>query len=230
MESKKFINNIDNCNICYEFSEIIILQCCNGTKHICNNCLECLKKPICPWCRQDLTEELIKKQMINSSDVDSYNNYLEVETGYLLINPYDSEFYDSKILRKTMRNIRNRFNRITMQRRANERKNRQLSISTPTPNNLQMQNRQHTFSQSIPSSNDSLSSEDSNSSVSSDENYFNTTKQKYKNEKKNKHIKKIKEKCHELTKEITQQINNDTNNNNISNDDDIINELFSFEF
>lgn len=250
MDTKTISENNTSCNICYELSETIVLQCCNSTKHICNNCLECLTKPICPWCRQDLPEKLIKEKMISSSCIDDYNNYLEIETDYLLINPYDPEFYDSRILRRTMRNIRNRFNRITMQRRAIERRNRnnrhtQLSISIPITNNSQTQNIYNSMSHSIPIpssiptslSNGSLSSISSEESNSSDEYFFETSRQNNRNNKKSKRAKKKenKNKRHgikRLTREITQHVNNDDIdiNENILNGDDITDELFSFEF
>ena len=48
----------DCCNICYdnecETSSLITLKCCNDSKKIYVKCVNCLKTPICPYCRKTL--------------------------------------------------------------------------------------------------------------------------------------------------------------------------------
>ena len=111
-----------NCNICYENNDnIIVLECCNKTKQICIDCISCLTKYICPYCRKDLPEEVCSiifknntnKYNISTSAPDRLNNndwssFLENE---YLIDPF-SEYYfnrDSRILRRRMRQIRKLF-------------------------------------------------------------------------------------------------------------------------
>ena len=49
------------CDICYERSNTIVsLDCCNGSKHICAECVSCLTTFICPYCRQSLPEKNFK--------------------------------------------------------------------------------------------------------------------------------------------------------------------------
>ena len=120
------------CNICYEENKLLSLDCCQNTKKICFQCLGCLKSPLCPWCRQELPDNIFPKSKKPSSCPDSYSEWLNEETSYLLINPYDPELRDSRILRRTMRNIRRNYHRQTnsnsnsvhenRQRRRNERR------------------------------------------------------------------------------------------------------------
>ena len=180
MSIKSTLEENENCDICYELSQLIGLKCCNNTKKICNNCLECLTKPICPWCRQDLPQELIKKQMIATSCVNNYGEYFRDETNYLLINPYDTEYNDSRILRRTMRNIRRRFNRMTQRNTQQHQQSASYPPRISTSSNRHRQRQQHglnyiitTGSHSIPQSsaiNTHMRHSISNGSLSNDSN------------------------------------------------------------
>ena len=99
------------CNICYEENKLLSLDCCQNTKKICYQCLGCLKSPLCPWCRRELPDSIFPEQRKPSSCPTSYSDWFSQETRYLLINPYDPELRDSRILRRTMRNIRRNYNR-----------------------------------------------------------------------------------------------------------------------
>ena len=127
------------CNICYDNSvdcEMITLNCCNHTKHICIRCVNCLSKPICPYCRKKIDDKCIpylqqidernysQSEPVSGSDLDefliqenrdfiesynySFEDFLSEEN---IINPY---LYDnSRRLRRQIRRLRYEF----MQRR-----------------------------------------------------------------------------------------------------------------
>ena len=102
--------NLNICEICYVDNNTIYLDCCHRSKKICYQCLDCLKVPICPWCRQTLPVNLQTKTMqISQSCPESYDDYLASEIRYLLINPYDPDYQDSRILRRALRNIRHNY-------------------------------------------------------------------------------------------------------------------------
>ncbi len=106
-------NNSNICEICYDCNESIELNCCNNTKRICNYCLNHLKSAICPWCRKELPAHLINqnKNCISRSLPDNFESYFNQERQYLLIDPDDPQYSDSRILRIALRNIRRNFNR-----------------------------------------------------------------------------------------------------------------------
>lgn len=107
-------NNEHECNICYESgfgdSDIVVLNCCNGSKSMCVHCIHCLTTPICPYCRSPLQENCVpylsEANNISRSDPQTYtfyswDNFLEDEN---IINPYIYE--DSRRLRRQIRRLR----------------------------------------------------------------------------------------------------------------------------
>lgn len=103
------MNTEDDCDICYETSmSIISLTCCKKSKKICDSCLNCLKTPLCPWCRVELDKQLLKNNKnINSKSlpipglIQSWGEYIDNQT---TINPYSYD--DSRRLRRQMRRLR----------------------------------------------------------------------------------------------------------------------------
>lgn len=130
---------INICEICYDSNKSIELNCCNKTKRICNYCLNHLKSPICPWCRKELPSHLLKQNLIVNSLPDNFINYYNNERQYLLIDPDDPEYSDSRILRIALRNIRRNYNR------RNDRNNniRNNNFNLDYPNNLGSRQRRH---------------------------------------------------------------------------------------
>lgn len=92
------------CNICYNFTKNINeLKCCNSEKHICNNCLKMLKRPVCPYCLRQLPEDFLKDNIACSIDtVYTWNDYLRDEN----IIFEDQIYEDSRRLRRQMRRLR----------------------------------------------------------------------------------------------------------------------------
>lgn len=137
-------DNLNICEICYVDSNTIYLDCCHKSKKICYQCLGCLKVPICPWCRQILPINLqTEKMQISQSCPESYDDYLASEIQYLFINPYDPEYQDSRILRRSLRNIRHNYH---------QRSNRNLRLQNnhrqQTNHSLRQINRRQTIQQS----------------------------------------------------------------------------------
>lgn len=130
-------NNNNNClcEICYESKQSIQLKCCNNTKKICDYCLECLTTPICPWCRKKLPDNLIKENMESKSLPDDYDSYFNHERQYLLINPDDPEYADSRVLRLALRNIRRNYYRTRINRN-NNRSNSSRNINRQRRQNI----------------------------------------------------------------------------------------------
>ena len=118
------------CDICYEKSESILsLDCCNGSKHICPECISCLTTFICPYCRQKLPENISRN--ITISNIQRYNaNQLSAsapehneilspqQSGWnefvhneYLIDPFADYYHnrESRILRRRMRQLRKRY-------------------------------------------------------------------------------------------------------------------------
>ena len=119
-------NTSYECNICYESldtsNEIIILECCKGTKKICIYCINYLTTPICPYCRCELPSEclLYLKEQNNISISEpntsmlSWENFLEEEN---IINPYIYE--DSRRLRRQIRRLRHEYRQRRTRRNEN---------------------------------------------------------------------------------------------------------------
>ncbi len=131
------INNNDNlCEICYESNKTFQLNCCNNTKKICDFCLECLTTPICPWCRKKLPDNLIKDNMVSQSLPDDYISYFNNERQYLLIDPDDPEYADSRILRIALRNIRRNYYRSRSSNSTNSRSNQSRILNRQRRHNI----------------------------------------------------------------------------------------------
>ena len=105
--------NDNICNICYmEKEDINSLKCCKNTKQICDECLDCLKSPICPYCRQDLPSYLNKVVHPSSCPADfTFNTWMSNESRYLVLDPYSPEYQDSRVLRRDIRRIRRNYYR-----------------------------------------------------------------------------------------------------------------------
>lgn len=100
------------CNICYiEKEDLNILECCKNTKKICNECLDCLTRPICPYCRQSLPTNLTKNIEPSSCPNYTMSNWMSNESRYLLIDPNSQEYSDSRILRRQIRRMRRNYYR-----------------------------------------------------------------------------------------------------------------------
>ena len=133
-----------DCCICYEVvedpSSILLMKCCNNSKQICCDCLNCLRTPLCPYCRTPLPSELLQhNKNISDSLPSSYpnistnsdwNSFLNQEH---IINPY--LYDDSRRLRRQIRRLRyeylqsqtrnNPFRLTSRERREIRRQNRQ---------------------------------------------------------------------------------------------------------
>lgn len=113
------------CNICYNFTKNINeLKCCNSGKHICNNCLKMLKRPVCPYCLRQLPEDFLKDNIACSIDtVYSWNDFIRDEN---II--FEDEIYeDSRRLRRQMRRLRyNYMMRVTDNGRNNQKYKRSV--------------------------------------------------------------------------------------------------------
>ncbi len=118
----------ETCTICYEETDSFhALSCCDVDKKICSNCINCLRSPLCPYCRNTLDEGLLVNNLHVKSapETISWTSFIHDE---LLINPYDPEFADSRILRRQIRRIRRRF--LSEQNRNNRNRNNTNRVST----------------------------------------------------------------------------------------------------
>lgn len=125
-------NHVNECNICYETpcveTDLIQLICCNNSKNICINCIECLTTPICPYCRKEIDKKCLKylnKQhyVAQSEPINiTINQYFYSWEDFLreehIINPY--HYDDSRRLRRHIRNLRYEY-----RQRVNERTNQE---------------------------------------------------------------------------------------------------------
>tara|TARA_B100000963_G_scaffold219251_1_gene191195 strand:- start:3858 stop:4469 length:612 start_codon:yes stop_codon:yes gene_type:complete len=122
------------CDICYEdYNKIIELDCCNGSKKICVECISCLTHFICPYCRQNLPEEICEQ--ITKNNITKYNTISssapEVSSNMItndwenfihneyLIDPFTDYYHnrESRILRRRLRQLRKRYLERNMNRR-----------------------------------------------------------------------------------------------------------------
>ena len=76
-----FMDEEKNCDICYDNecddSLLIVLKCCNDSKKICIKCINCLKTPICPYCRKPLDSSCVpfmNEDVLLSSSEPTTNN------------------------------------------------------------------------------------------------------------------------------------------------------------
>lgn len=144
------MNETNSCVICYENNNPTnALTCCDDNKKICIDCLNCLRSPLCPYCREPLSKEMLANNLHVQSAPANTNEWATMLSNELLINPYDPEFQDSRILRRQIRRMRRRFiseqnrNRITTNqnrisartRRANRRAERHFLRNSLRLNN-----------------------------------------------------------------------------------------------
>ena len=126
------MSELENCDICYDdCHNVITLDCCNKSKKICKDCLSCLRKPTCPYCRKTLPEDVLSNMIVVRSLPNEDTNqpgFYSLLQSELLVDPFDPEFQDSRILRRQVRRIRRRFisehsrNRPSARDRRTERK------------------------------------------------------------------------------------------------------------
>jgi len=130
MATHKNISNkseCDNCcDICYdntcETEMLIVLKCCNNSKKICIQCVNCLKTPICPYCRNPLDSSCVpfmneqallsisEPIMTSNASFLSWDNFLSQEN---IIDP--SMYDDSRRMRRMMRRLRYQYRQINTQ-------------------------------------------------------------------------------------------------------------------
>ena len=89
------------CDICYEeYNKIIQLDCCNGSKRICVECVSCLTHYICPYCRQDLPEELCEQ--ITQNNIRRYNNNISsaapASSSNVISNEWDNFIHNEYLI------------------------------------------------------------------------------------------------------------------------------------
>ena len=122
------MQSCETCTICYEETQSFhALNCCDADKKICKKCINCLRSPLCPYCRNTLDKGLLENNLHVQSapETVSWTSFMEDE---LLINPYDPEFSDSRILRRQIRRMRRRF--LSEQNRYNRNRNNTNRVST----------------------------------------------------------------------------------------------------
>lgn len=110
------------CDICYdnecENDSLIILKCCNDSKKICIKCVNCLKTPICPYCRKTLdstcTPFMNEDVLLSSSEPTTSNmSFLSWENFLSQENIIDPMLYnDSRRMRRMMRRLRYQYRQI----------------------------------------------------------------------------------------------------------------------
>jgi hypothetical protein len=142
------MNETISCVVCYEDNNPChALICCDSNKKICSDCINCLRTPQCPYCRQELSDTILSNNTYIHSAPPPTTNWTTMLEEELLINPFDPEFQDSRILRRQIRRMRRRYiseqnrnnpqtNRITSRtRRANRRAERHLLRNSVRLNN-----------------------------------------------------------------------------------------------
>ena len=110
------------CDICYdnECDEniLIVLKCCKNSKKICIKCVNCLKTPICPYCRKTLdancTPFMNEEALLSSSEPTTSNaSFLSWENFLSQENIIDPSLYDdSRRMRRMMRRLRYQYRQI----------------------------------------------------------------------------------------------------------------------
>ncbi len=112
-----------HCDICYdnecETGSLIILKCCNNSKKICIKCVNCLKTPICPYCRNRLdstcvpfmNEDVVR--LSTSEPITITTSFLSWENFLSQENIIDPSLYDdSRRMRRMMRRLRYQYRQI----------------------------------------------------------------------------------------------------------------------
>jgi len=111
-----------HCDICYDNecdpNSLIVLKCCNNSKKICIKCVNCLKTPICPYCRNPLDSSCAP--FMNEDVVLSTSEPITITTSFLswenflsqenIIDP--SLYDDSRRIRRMMRRLRYQYRQI----------------------------------------------------------------------------------------------------------------------
>ena len=116
-------NEDDICDICYdnecEIQSLITLKCCNDSKKICIKCVNCLKTPICPYCRKPLDSSCVpfmnEEALISRSEPATNNNtsYLTWDNFLSQENIIDPSLYDdSRRMRRMMRRLRYQYRQV----------------------------------------------------------------------------------------------------------------------
>lgn len=111
------------CNICYDnecgLQSLIILKCCNNSKQICIKCVNCLKTPICPYCRKPLDSSCVpfmnEEALISTSEPATNNNtsFLTWDNFLSQENIIDPSLYDdSRRMRRMMRLLRYQYRQV----------------------------------------------------------------------------------------------------------------------
>ena len=149
------MNEPEACDICYDdCRNVITLDCCNKSKKVCKTCLGCLRSPLCPYCRKTLPEDVLCNMNVSRSLPNEESNTLEFNSllqSELLVDPFDPEFQDSRILRRQIRRIRRRFlsehtrNRPTARDRRTERRRTRHHMRQSLNEITQIYNREQTI-------------------------------------------------------------------------------------
>ena len=101
------------CCICYETPDdkydILTLECCNNSKQICKDYLNCLRTPVCPYCRKRLPNELLEQnknipQSMPQYYTSSSGSFAEFVESEHIIDPYS--YNNSRRLRRQIRRLR----------------------------------------------------------------------------------------------------------------------------
>ena len=116
------ISNNECCDICYDDQcdndSLIVLKCCNDSKKICIKCVNCLKTPICPYCRKTLDSTckpfMNESALLSSSEPTTRNtSFLTWENFLSQENIIDPSLYnDSRRMRRMMRRLRYQYRQI----------------------------------------------------------------------------------------------------------------------
>lgn len=102
------------CNICYESvssDHFFILGCCRG-KGICKDCLECLRIPLCPYCRSIIPEVKNNPKYRMACSYVPVSNFMLYEQANFLSHhglveeTIDPRHIGSRILRRRIRRLR----------------------------------------------------------------------------------------------------------------------------
>lgn len=117
-----YLNDDDHCDICYDNtcddSSLIILKCCNNSKKICIKCVNCLKTPLCPYCRKSLDSScnpFMNEDALLSTSEPNNSNFSTLSWEFFLSqeNIIDPSLYDdSRRMRRMMRRLRHKYRQV----------------------------------------------------------------------------------------------------------------------
>lgn len=101
-----------DCHICYEkVASVHFLSCCKE-KQICQSCLNCLRVPLCPYCRSVIPEIRKDPRYNLSCSYVPVSQYLIDQQANLLAHhgmadaTIDPRLIGSRILRRRLRRLR----------------------------------------------------------------------------------------------------------------------------